>query len=50
MDPEGRVLKRITVEDASAADRMFNVLMGDKVAPRKEFIKENADEAEWVDI
>jgi len=50
MDPENRVLKRITVEDASAADRMFNVLMGDKVAPRKEFIKENADEAEWVDI
>jgi DNA gyrase subunit B len=50
MDPEGRVLKRMTVEDASAADRMFSVLMGDKVAPRKEFIKENADEAEWVDI
>ncbi len=50
MDPEGRVLKRITVEDASAADRMFSVLMGDKVAPRKQFIKENADEAEWVDI
>jgi DNA gyrase subunit B len=50
MDPEERVLKRITVEDASAADRMFDVLMGDKVAPRKQFIKKNADEAEWVDI
>ena len=50
MDPEGRILKRLTVEDASAADRMFDVLMGDKVAPRKQFIKENADEAEWVDI
>ena len=50
MDPDERVLKRITVEDASAADRMFDVLMGDKVAPRKQFIKENADEAEWVDI
>ncbi|MDZ7688684.1 MAG: DNA topoisomerase (ATP-hydrolyzing) subunit B [Halobacteriales archaeon] len=50
MDPENRVLKRITIEDASAADRMFDVLMGDKVAPRKEFIKENAEEAEWVDI
>jgi len=50
MDPENRVLKRITVEDASAADRMFDVLMGDKVAPRKQFIKENADEADWVDI
>jgi DNA gyrase subunit B len=50
MNPEERVLKRITVEDASAADRMFDVLMGDKVAPRKQFIKENADEADWVDI
>jgi len=50
MNPNNRVLKRITVEDASAADKMFDVLMGDKVAPRKQFIKENADEADWVDI
>ncbi|MFB6283890.1 MAG: DNA topoisomerase (ATP-hydrolyzing) subunit B [Halobacteria archaeon] len=50
MDPEGRVLKRITVEDASAADKMFSVLMGDKVGPRKQFIKEHAGEADWVDI
>jgi DNA gyrase subunit B len=50
MDPEHRILKQITVEDAAAADKMFSVLMGDAVEPRKEFIKEHAPEAEWVDI
>jgi len=50
MDPENRILKRITIEDAAAADRMFSVLMGDAVEPRKQFIKEHATEAEWVDI
>ena len=50
MDPENRILKRITVEDAAAADRMFSVLMGDAVEPRKEFIKDHATDAEWVDI
>jgi len=50
MNPENRVLKQITIEDAAAADKMFNVLMGDAVGPRKQFIKEHAAEAEWVDI
>ncbi|WP_336025328.1 DNA topoisomerase (ATP-hydrolyzing) subunit B [Halobellus salinisoli] len=50
MNPENRVLKQITVEDAAAADKMFSVLMGDAVEPRKQFIKERATEAEWVDI
>ncbi|WP_435100004.1 DNA topoisomerase (ATP-hydrolyzing) subunit B [Halorubrum sp. N11] len=50
MDPGNRRLKRINVDDAAAADRMFNVLMGDAVEPRKQFIKEHATEAEWVDI
>ncbi|MFB6173703.1 MAG: DNA topoisomerase (ATP-hydrolyzing) subunit B [Halobacteriales archaeon] len=50
MDPGNRVLKRITLEDAAAADKMFTVLMGDAVEPRKQFIKEHAGEAEWVDI
>ncbi|MUV88774.1 DNA topoisomerase (ATP-hydrolyzing) subunit B [Halapricum sp. CBA1109] len=50
MDPENRFLKQITIEDAAAADKMFSVLMGDAVEPRKEFIKENSPEAEWVDI
>ena len=50
MNPENRILKQITIEDAAAADRMFSVLMGDAVEPRKEFIKAHATEAEWVDI
>jgi len=50
MDPEHRRLKQITIEDAAAADKMFSVLMGDAVEPRKQFIKEHAPEAEWVDI
>ncbi|MFB6074202.1 MAG: DNA topoisomerase (ATP-hydrolyzing) subunit B [Haloarculaceae archaeon] len=50
MDPESRILKQITIEDAAAADKMFSVLMGDAVEPRKEFIKDHAPEAEWVDI
>ncbi|MEZ3142892.1 DNA topoisomerase (ATP-hydrolyzing) subunit B [Halobaculum sp. MBLA0143] len=50
MNPDNRVLKQVTIEDAAEADRMFNVLMGDAVEPRKQFIKENAPEADWVDI
>ena len=50
MDPENRILKRITIDDAAAADRMFSVLMGDDVEPRKQFIKQHATDAEWVDI
>jgi len=42
MDPERRTLRRITLEDAVAADRIFNMLMGEKVEPRKEWIEENA--------
>ncbi|ELY54313.1 DNA gyrase subunit B [Natronococcus amylolyticus DSM 10524] len=50
MNPENRILKQITVEDAAAADKMFSVLMGDAVEPRKQFIKDHAPEAEWIDI
>jgi DNA gyrase subunit B len=50
MDPERRILKQINVEDAAEADRMFSVLMGDAVEPRKEFIQDHAGEANWVDI
>ncbi len=50
MNPENRILKQITVEDAAAADKMFSVLMGDAVGPRKQFIKDHAPEAEWIDI
>jgi DNA gyrase subunit B len=50
MNPENRILKQVTIEDAAAADRMFSVLMGDAVGPRKQFIKEHSGDAEWVDI
>jgi DNA gyrase subunit B len=50
MNPDNRILKRITLEDAAAADKMFNVLMGDAVEPRREFIKSHAGDADWVDI
>jgi len=42
MDPEHRTLRRITMKDANAAEAMFELLMGNEVAPRKEFIS-NAD-------
>jgi len=50
MDPDTRYLKQIQLEDAAEADRMFSILMGDAVEPRKQFIKDHAAEAEWVDI
>ncbi|WP_254831242.1 DNA topoisomerase (ATP-hydrolyzing) subunit B [Haloglomus salinum] len=50
MNPENRILKQINIEDAATADRMFSVLMGDAVEPRKQFIKDHAEDAEWVDI
>lgn len=50
MNPENRFLKQITIDDAAAADKMFSVLMGDAVEPRKQFIKEHSPEANWVDI
>ncbi|MEF8825572.1 MAG: toprim domain-containing protein, partial [Halapricum sp.] len=50
MDPDNRILKQITIDDAATADKMFSVLMGDAVEPRKQFIKEHSPEAEWVDI
>ena len=42
LTPENRVLKRVTIENAEVADRTFDMLMGNEVAPRKAFIQENA--------
>jgi DNA gyrase subunit B len=42
MNPETRVLKRVDLEDAVEADRMFSVLMGEDVEARREFIQANA--------
>ena len=50
MNPENRILLRINEEDAMEADEIFNVLMGDKVAPRREFIEENAKYVQNLDI
>ena len=49
MDPERRTLRRITLQDAIAADRVFAVLMGEEVEPRKEWIEANAVKAQYLD-
>jgi DNA gyrase subunit B len=42
MDPETRTLKKVTIDSAAEADHLFSMLMGDEVAPRREFIEKNA--------
>ena len=42
MDPATRTLKQVTIESAAEADRVFSMLMGDEVAPRREFIESHA--------
>ena len=50
MDPERRTLLKVTLEDAVEADRMFTVLMGEEVEPRREFIENYAHEVKNLDI
>ncbi len=44
MDPTTRMMKRVEIEDALEADRIFTILMGDKVAPRREFIETHSSQ------
>ena len=50
MNPENRVLKKVSVDDAAAADAMFTMLMGDRVEPRRDFIERNARDVKFLDI
>lgn len=50
MDPEKRVLKKVTIEDALEAEKLFTVLMGEEVKPRREFIQKHAKEVVELDI
>jgi DNA gyrase subunit B len=50
MDPASRTLAQVTMDDAHAADRIFSMLMGDKVEPRREFIEDNARLVSNLDV
>ncbi len=50
MDPASRTLARVTLEDATAADLIFSMLMGDQVLPRREFIEAHAKEVGFLDV
>jgi DNA gyrase subunit B len=50
MDPAKRTLQQVTIDDASAADLIFSMLMGDKVEPRREFIEKHAREVANLDV
>ena len=42
MNPETRILRQVNIENAAEADRIFSMLMGDEVGPRREFIEKHA--------
>ena len=50
MDPEKRMMKRVTIDDAEEADRIFDILMGNDVLPRKKFIQTHAKSVKNLDI
>ena len=50
MNPQTRMMKRVEIEDALEADRIFNILMGDKVAPRREFIETHSGNLDMASL
>ena len=50
MNPETRILIKVTMDDAIKADEIFTILMGDDIAPRRQFIQENAKYVKNLDI
>ncbi len=50
MNPENRTLLRVSIDDAESADDIFTTPMGDKVAPRRDFIQNHALEVSELDI
>jgi DNA gyrase subunit B len=50
MNPETRMLKKVRADDETEADRIFSVLMGDKVEPRRDFITQYAKQVKNLDI
>jgi DNA gyrase subunit B len=50
MDPANRSLLKVSIDDAAEADRVFSMLMGDEVAPRKRFIQTHAKEVQNLDV
>jgi len=50
MNPETRILVKVTMEDAMKADEIFTILMGDEVEPRREFIEKNARFVKNLDV
>ena len=49
MNPENRTLRQVTIDNAATADHVFSMLMGDDVAPRRQFIEDNATYAK-IDV
>ncbi|OGN02349.1 MAG: hypothetical protein A2657_02030 [Candidatus Yanofskybacteria bacterium RIFCSPHIGHO2_01_FULL_44_110b] len=50
LDPDKRVLLQVTIKDAQAADKVFDILMGSEVLPRKKFIQTHAKSVQNLDV
>ena len=50
LNPENRLMKQVTIENAEEADEIFDILMGQEVAPRKKFIQTHAKDVKNLDV